>query len=184
MLAQDHRLEGRSPQRPRAARPRPHPRHRGRLHGPAQLIHQALPLTAAAGTVGSASAAEVLANRRIILTAGQRADLARPGIDARLLATLKSIGERHSIIVTALRADHYPGTNHEAGRAIDIGSVDGEICRGSRTGACAALVRELAAVTGPTRSTELIYCWDPDPADPGMFARADHCDHTHWRMDA
>ena len=47
----------------------------------AQLIHQALPLTAAAGTVGSATAAEVLANRRIILTAGQRADLARPGID-------------------------------------------------------------------------------------------------------
>ena len=45
-------------------------------------------------------------------------------------------------------------------------------------------MRELAAVTGPTRSTELIYCWDPDPADPGMFARADHCDHIHWGMDA
>ena len=129
------------------------------------LIHRALPLTAAAGDVGSASVAEVLANRRIILTAGQRADLARPGMDARLLATLKWIGERHSSIVTALRSDHYPGTNHEAGRAIDIGSVDGEICRGGRSGACAELVRELAAVTGPTRSTELIYCWDPDPAD-------------------
>ena len=106
------------------------------------------------------------------------------GIDARLLATLAWIGERHTIIVTALRRDHYPGTNHEAGRAIDIGSVDGELCRGTRTGRCAQLVRELAAVTGPTRSTELIYCWDPDPADPGMFARADHCDHIHWGMDA
>ena len=45
---------------------------------------------------------------------------------------------------------------------MDIGAVDGEICRGTRTGRCADLVRELAAVTGPTRSTELIYCWDPD----------------------
>ena len=42
----------------------------------------------------------------------------------------------------------------------------------------------LAAVTGPTRSTELIYCPDPDPADPGVFARADHCDHIHRGMDA
>jgi len=42
-------------------------------------------------------------------------------------------------------------------------------------------VRELAAVEGPLRSTELIYCWDPDgPADPRGFARADHCDHIHW----
>ena len=96
----------------------------------AQLIHQALPLAAAAGAVGSATAAEVLANRRIILTAGRRADLARPGIDPRLLATLKWIGDRHTIMSTALRADHDPGTNREAGRAIDIGAVDGEICRG------------------------------------------------------
>jgi hypothetical protein len=46
-------------------------------------------------------------------------------------------------------------------------------------------VRELAAVDGSLRSTELIYCWDPDgPADPRGFARADHCDHIHWGMDA
>jgi hypothetical protein len=45
-------------------------------------------------------------------------------------------------------------------------------------------VRELAAVHGPLRATELIYCWDPDgPADPRGFARADHCDHIHWGMD-
>jgi hypothetical protein len=57
--------------------------------------------------------------------------------------------------------------------------------RGTRTGACARLVRELAAVTGTLRSIELIYCWDPDgPADPRGFARADHCDHIHWGMDA
>jgi hypothetical protein len=69
--------------------------------------------------------------------------------------------------------------------AMDIGAVDGEVCRGARTGACAKLVRELAGVTGSLRSTELIYCWDPDgPAEPRGFARADHCDHIHWGMDA
>jgi hypothetical protein len=50
---------------------------------------------------------------------------------------------------------------------MDVGAVDGEICRGRRTGACA----ELAAVTGPVRATELIYCWDPDgPAHARGFA--------------
>src|SRR4051812_8434046 len=132
----------------------------------------------------TATVRELLENPRIILTPGQRADLRAGGIDPRLLSTLAWIGKRHTVIITALRADHYPGTNHEAGRAMDIGAVDHEICRGTRTGSCADLVRELAAVTGPTRSTELIYCWDPDPTDPGMFARADHCDHIHWGMDA
>lgn len=60
----------------------------------------------------------------------------------------------------ALPADHSPGTNHEAGRAFDIGAVDGEICRGARSGSCAQLVRSLAAMRGKLRSTELIYCWD------------------------
>jgi hypothetical protein len=67
---------------------------------------------------------------------------------------------------------------------MDIGAVDGEPCRGTRTGACARLVHELAAVRGPLRATELIYCWDPDgPADPRGFARADHGDHIHWGLD-
>src|SRR4051812_30813607 len=139
---------------------------------------------AASTPTENATVGELLANPRIILTAGQRADLRAGGIDPRLLSTLAWIGGRHTVIITALRRDHYPGTNHEAGRAMDIGAVDHEICRGTRTGSCADLVRELAAVTGPTRSTELIYCWDPDPTDPGMFARADHCDHIHWGMDA
>jgi hypothetical protein len=140
---------------------------------------------AASSPADTASVRELLANPRIVLTPGQRADLRAGGIDSRLLSTLAWIGQRHTVVITALRADHYPGTNHEAGRAIDIGAVDHEICRGTRFGACAELVRELAAVTGATRSIELIYCWDPDgPLDPRGFARADHCDHIHWGMDA
>jgi hypothetical protein len=42
-----------------------------------------------------------------------------------------------------------------------------------------------AAGEGPLRATELIYCWDADgPSDPRGFARADHCDHIHWGMNA
>jgi Transglycosylase SLT domain len=135
--------------------------------------------------IDAVSVREILTNPRIILTPIQRADLQAGGIDARLLSTLAWIGRHHSVVITALRADHHPGTNHEAGRALDIGAVDGEICRGGHRGACAKLVRELAAVEGHLRSTELIYCWDPDgPADPRGLARADHCDHIHWGMDA
>ena len=157
----------------------------------AQVLAQAAVYRGASRTpstsspIDTATARDLLSNPRIILTPGQRADLRAGGIDPRLLATLGWIGARHRVIITALRHDHYPGTNHEAGRAMDIGAVDGEICRGTRFGACADLVRQLAAVRGPNRSTELIYCWDPDgPLDPRGFARADHCDHIHWGMDA
>jgi hypothetical protein len=127
---------------------------------------------------------EIFGNSGIVLTPIQRADLRAGGIDPRLISTLAWIGRHHTVVITALRADHNPGTNHEAGRAMDIGAVDGEICRGGRRGACADLVLELAAVDAALRSTELIYCWDPDgPGDPRGFARADHCDHIHWGMD-
>jgi hypothetical protein len=133
--------------------------------------------------VDPATVRELLGNPRIVLTPLQRTDVLAGGIDPRLIATLTAIGRRHSVIVTALQSDHYPGTNHEAGRAMDIGAVDGQVCDRRRSGACARLVRELAAVEGEMRSTELIYCWDPDGPDPRGFGRADHCDHIHWGMD-
>src|SRR5215218_8893606 len=139
----------------------------------------------------TATTGQVLRDPRIVLTPLQRADLRGGLIDPRLVSALAAIAQRHSVVITALRSDHSTYTaegnvsNHSAGRAMDIGAVDGETCRGTRTGACADLVRELAAVDGPLRATELIYCWDPDgPADPRGFARADHCDHIHWGMDA
>lgn len=138
----------------------------------------------------SASVRELLANPRITLTALQRSDLESGAIDPRVVSILAWIGERHSITVTALKSDHGYLTadgnvsNHSVGRAVDIAIVDGEPCRGTRTGKCAGLVRELAVVDGPLRATELIYCWDPDgPRDPRGFARADHCNHIHWGWD-
>jgi hypothetical protein len=139
----------------------------------------------------SASVDALLRESNVALTPIQRADLRAGLIDARLVSALAAIGRRHTVLITALRSDHSTYTvdgnvsNHAAGRAMDIGAVDGEICRGTRTGACAELVRELAAVTGSLRATELIYCWDPDGvADARGFARADHCDHIHLGIDA
>jgi long-subunit acyl-CoA synthetase (AMP-forming) len=56
-----------------------------------------------------ANVRELLANKRLIFTPGQRADLRAGSLEARLLSTLAWIGQRHSIIVTALRSDHSPG---------------------------------------------------------------------------
>jgi hypothetical protein len=142
------------------------------------------------GGVGSATAEDVLGNPRIHLTSGQRADLRAGGFDPWLLATMVWIAERHTYLVTSLRADHKPGGNHPAGRAMDIGIVDTQICRGGTADPCADLARELAALPGPVRSTELIYCFDPDgdpSTDPGgswtIWAQADHCDHLHVGRD-
>jgi hypothetical protein len=138
----------------------------------------------------SVTVPEILDNHRVTLTPIQRSDVRSGQLDPRVLAAMATIGEHHSIVVTALKSDHSTYTvdgnvsNHSAGRAMDIGAVDGEVCRGITTGKCAGLVRELAAMTGPLRSTELIYCWDPDgPSDPRGFARADHCDHIHVGWD-
>lgn len=100
----------------------------------------------------AASVRELLANPRITLTALQRSDLQAGAIDPRVVSVLAWIGERHSVTVTALKSDHSYLTrdgnvsNHSAGRAVDIAIVDGEPCRGTRTGRCADLVRELAAI--------------------------------------
>jgi hypothetical protein len=134
--------------------------------------------------IGAANATAVLRNPGIVLTELQRAALRRGGIDARVIATLEAIGREHSVVVTAMQSDHAPGTNHEAGRAVDIGAVDGQICTGSRDGACGRLYLELARVRGPMRSSELIYCFDGDLRDPDVFARSDHCDHIHVGFDA
>jgi hypothetical protein len=137
------------------------------------------------GTVG-----QVLREPRIVLTPIQRADLRGGLIDPRVVSILATVAAQHTIVITALRSDPSTKTvdgnlsNHAAGRAFDIGAVDGERCRGTRTGRCADLVCELAAMHGTLRSTELIYCWDPDvPADARGFARADHCDHIHVGWD-
>ena len=149
--------------------------------------YRAVASVASSVPVGSpgASVAAVLGNPRIQLTGIQRVDLATGLIDLRVVALLAWLGRSHTLVVTALRSDHSLYTseervsNHALGRAVDVGAVDGEACTGARSGACGRLAVALASVTGPLRSRELIYCFDPDGPLGPAFARADHCGHIH-----
>lgn len=133
---------------------------------------------------------QVLGSPRITLSPSQRSDIARGLIDPRVVALLAWAAQRHTIYVSALRSDHGTYTtsgnvsNHSHGRAVDIAMVDGDACRGNREAPCGDLAVELASITGPFHSTELIYCFDPAPASPDAWAAADHCDHVHAGFDA
>jgi hypothetical protein len=131
----------------------------------------------------AATTAELLENPNLVLTAGQRADLMMGGFDPRLLAIIKWMTARHRIVVTALRHDHHPGTNHEAGRAVDVGMVDGRLCNPyGPEDSCGQLLIALAQLTGPYHPTELIGGFDPDGAGPA-WAQADHRNHLHVAFD-
>ena len=155
--------------------------------------YRAADVEAPAGDLPDAgmAAREVLANRRITLTPGQRADIAGGHVSAQLLGLLAWVGTRHRVIVTALYSDHAAGTNHRPsdgspGRAMDIGAVDGQRCLNyAPSSPCGRLAREVLAVRGPLHPTEVICWFDPDgPDSPDGFARADHADHVHVGFDA
>src|SRR3954453_2086214 len=102
----------------------------------ADVYRVAAALPTGAGELGgnvsapSLTVPAVLHNPRISLTALQRSDVRSGGLDPPLLAPLAQIGDEHSLVVTALKSDHSTYTvdgnvsNHSAGRAMDIGSVD------------------------------------------------------------
>jgi hypothetical protein len=113
----------------------------------------------------------------------QLADLRSGRVSPRLTSLLALVAQHHQVTITALASDHYPGTNHEAGRAADIAIVDGDNCYPPhRSGGCWALAQELDRLQGCLHPTELIYYFDPGPG-PDSFARADHDDHIHVGFD-
>jgi hypothetical protein len=104
-------------------------------------------------------------------------------VSPRLITLLALIAQRHRVTITALASDHYPGTNHEAGRAADIAIVDGVNCYPpDRSGGCWTLAQQLDRLEGCLHPTELIYYYDPGPS-PDSFARPDHDDHIHVGFD-
>jgi hypothetical protein len=135
----------------------------------------------------NASAAALLANPRLhhYNPSWTRGDLQAGVVDPRVIAALSWALERHTVGIWVFKTGHSRlaasgnVSNHFYGRAVDIASVDGEVCTGTRIGACGRLAVELAALTGPLSSDELIYCFDPAPRDAGSWAQADHCDHIH-----
>ena len=139
-----------------------------------------------AGDVNAAGAA-LLANPRLhhYNPAWTRGDLQAGVVDRRVIAALSWALERHTVGIWVFKTGHSRlaasgnVSNHFYGRAVDIASVDGEVCSGTRDGACGRLAIELSTLIRQLHSDELIYCFDPDPADPGSWAQADHCDHIH-----
>jgi hypothetical protein len=110
-------------------------------------------------------------------------DLRSGRISPRLIALLSMITSTHKIGIFALASDHGPGSNHEAGRGVDIWMVDGDNCYPpDKSGGCWQLAQELDRIQGCMHPTELIYYFDPGPS-PDSFARADHDDHIHVGYD-
>jgi hypothetical protein len=135
--------------------------------------------------VAPGTAEGLIHNQNITFThPGPELDDLRSGrISPRLIALLAWIAARHKIGIFALASDHGPGTNHEAGRAVDIWIVDGDNCfPPDKSGGCWQLAQELDALKGCLHPTELIYYFDPGPS-PDSFARSDHDDHVHVGYD-
>lgn len=139
----------------------------------------------------NATAWQLLSNPKLTLSPTQRADLANGRIDPRVIALISWALESHTLYISSLRSDHSTNTssgnvsNHSTGRAVDIAMVDAQACTGTRSSACGRLVVQIARLSGAMRSSELIYCFDPDGAASGdAFAAADHCAHIHAGYDA
>lgn len=163
------------------------------LEAPPSLLPDG-PLSAglgAGGLPGSGPRAEALADRvledpNITLDARAESDLRAGRVDPRVSAVLASIAERHAISVTVLQTGHSYLTaggspsNHSFGRAMDIGTVDGQrVEPGNR--AARVLTEALDALPRDIRPTEIGSPW----AMPGSahFTDAAHQDHLHIAFD-
>lgn len=157
------------------------------------LLLPVLVLSAFAGTAstptfdgpGGELAAEVLADPRIALTPGARADVRAGLIDARILAILMFAAEGHELgVVGPLVSGHnyyVKGTtrasNHAFGRAVDISVVDGASVSGANLGAL-ALAREILQLPAELWPDELGSPWELSAPGVRTFTK-DHDDHLH-----
>jgi hypothetical protein len=148
--------------------------------------------SAASSAVTAQTAQQLAANPNIEWAAScPRTDILTGQIDPKLMTALATIAATHHITITALKCDHSIYTsngsrsNHGAGRAADIGRVDGALCYGSPFDACGQLASSFSRRRDAFTPTESIYCFDPDPSpgSTGSWAQADHCDHWHLGYD-
>ena len=145
------------------------------------------PSAPAPDPAGDPLAKRVLADDRITVESRSRSDLETPGrVDPRLAAVMLEAAKLFPISLWVIQTGHSYYTvggsvsNHSAGRAVDIGSVDGIIVSPSNDKA-----KELAIALGrlptPLRPTEIGSPWDLD--GPGYFTDGDHQDHLHVGFD-
>jgi hypothetical protein len=145
------------------------------------------PAAPAPDPTGDPLAKRVLADPRITLESRSRSDLETPGrVDPRVSAALLEAAKLFPISIWVIQTGHSYYTaggsvsNHSSGRAVDIGSVGGELVTPSN-----AKAKELALALGrlplPIRSTEIGSPWVLD--GPEYFTDGDHQDHLHVGFD-
>jgi hypothetical protein len=136
---------------------------------------------------GDAAAKSVLADDRITLESRSRSDLETPGrVDPRVSAVLLEAAKVFPISIWVIETGHSYYTaggsvsNHSSGRAVDIGSVGGEVVT-SRNEDAKALALALGRLPAPLRPTEIGSPWAID--GPAYFTDGDHQDHLHVGFD-
>jgi hypothetical protein len=145
------------------------------------------PAAPAPDPAGDPIARRVLADDRIALDPRARSDLETAGrVDPRLSAVLLEAAQRFAISIWVIQTGHSYYTaggsvsNHSSGRAVDIGSVGGEVVTPDN-----ARAKELALALGrlplALRPTEIGSPWALD--GPEYFTDADHQDHLHVGFD-
>jgi hypothetical protein len=131
----------------------------------------------------STQVSPLLANPRLTLSPNARGDLSAGIVDARIVAILTLLLDKHTLAVSVFKTGHseyVAGTNrvsnHYYGRAVDIYEVDGQSVTPAST-AARTLVNQLATITGVLAPTEV---GSPFVLPyPGFFTDADHQNHVH-----
>ncbi len=136
---------------------------------------------------GDRLAGKVLADERITLDARSRSDLETSGrVDPRVSAVLLEAAKEFEISIWVIQTGHSYYTaggsvsNHSAGRAVDIGSVGGEVVTPDNDKA-KELARALGDLPAPLRPTEIGSPWELDGAE--YFTDGDHQNHLHVGFD-
>ncbi len=138
----------------------------------------------------AALATAVLANPNIELRPEAEADVRAGRVDPRVLAVLLALSERFSLagVGPFVRGHSYyvAGTNrpsnHAFGRAVDIGTIDGELVSPAN-GAARQAALALASLPAPLRPDEIGSPFAELSGLPGLFSDADHQDHIHLGFD-
>jgi hypothetical protein len=144
-----------------------------------------LPSATAGDLDRSALSETVLTNPSIHLRTSARSDAELGLVDARVLAVLLYLAERHDLTsvgpLVSAHSYYVKGTthpsNHAFGRAVDITAVDGSPVSLLNEGALDAL-RMLESLQSPLRPDEIGAPWPVRFEGISTFTK-DHADHLH-----
>jgi hypothetical protein len=131
------------------------------------------------------TAARLVANPNVTLSAAARGDILGGVADPRVVQLLAAAATHHRISVSVVKTGHdqfVHGTNrvsnHFGGRAVDITDVDGAPVTPSNSAAL-ELALSILTTEAPLRPDEFGSPWAELSRFPGGFSDDDHQDHLH-----